>query len=145
MRLGVRTREACEIAKVDPARFNEMVHAGYYPCAPATRPGSARIFDLDQTVALKIFGNLLSLSVAPERAGKITCAAYELFAGKHGVDRLIYRCDALGEWVMEVENPFQLLVNSQAQRLVLDISDLREQIGDALEWESKFGKGGPDA
>ncbi|KUF11670.1 hypothetical protein AVJ23_07945 [Pseudoponticoccus marisrubri] len=141
MRSGVRTKKACEIARVDPARFNEMVHAGHYPCAPQTRPGSARIFDLDQTVALKIFGNLLSMSVAPERAGQIACTAYQMFEGQQNVERLVYSCDWSSEWFLEEEGPFPQLRMSRALSLVLDISELREQVGDALKWEEQFGKG----
>lgn len=145
MRVGVRTKKACEIAVVDPARFNEMVHAGHYPCAPQTRPGSARIFGLDETVALKIFGNLLSMSVAPERAGQIACAAYRMFEGQLNVERLVYSCDRFGDWSLKEEGPFPQLLTFRAFSLVLDISELREQVGDALEWEEKFGKGDGDA
>jgi hypothetical protein len=137
---GVRTKKACEIARVEPARFNEMVHAGHFPCAPETRPGSARIFDLDQTVALKIFGDLLSISISPDRAGLISCTAYRLFAGRQNVERLVYRCDSFGEWVMEEENPFLHMTRPHALRLVLDISELREQVGDLLEWEQTYGR-----
>ena len=68
--LGIRTKEACKIAGIDPARFNDMVHSGQFPCAPKTRPGSVRMFDLDQIVSMKIFGELLSLSVSPVKAGQ---------------------------------------------------------------------------
>lgn len=97
MRVGVRTKKACEIAGINPARFNEMVHAGHFTCAPETRPRSARIFDLDQTVALSVFGYLLSLPVAPDQAGQIACRAYRIFAGRQDVERLICRRDAFGE------------------------------------------------
>lgn len=140
MRVGVRTKKACEIARVDPDRFNDMVHAGHFPCAPETRPGSVRIFDLDQTVALKIFGNLLSMSVAPDRAGQISCAAYRLFAGRQNVERLVYRPDAFGEWIIEEESPFPQMTMSRAQQTVFDISEFREQVGDLLEWEQTFGR-----
>lgn len=145
MRLGVRTKKACEIAGIDPARFNEMVHIGYFPCAPETRPGAARIFDLDQTVALKIFGELLSMPVAPERAGHISCSAYQLFAGRQNVERVVCRRDAFGEWIVEQESPMPHMTMSSAVRIVIDISELREQVGDQLEWEEKFGRGEDNA
>ncbi len=145
MRVGVRTKKACEIARVDPDRFNDMVYAGHYTCAPETRPGSVRIFDLDHTVALKIFGNLLAMSVAPDMAGQISCAAYQLFAGRQKVERLVYRVDAFGEWILEEESPLQQMTMSWAQGHVLDIFELREQVGDLLEWEQNFGRRQDDA
>lgn len=139
MQSGVRAKKACELAGIDPGRFNEMVHSGHFPCAPETRPGSARIFDLDQIVALQIFGDLLSLQMPPNRAGQIACSAYSIFAGKQDVDRLVLRKDAFGEWTVEVENAFHLTVNSSPTRTVFDISEHRERIGDLLEWEQTFG------
>ncbi|WP_170606391.1 hypothetical protein [Ruegeria arenilitoris] len=140
MRLGVRTKKACEIAEIDPARFNEMVHVGHFPCAPETRPGSARIFDLDQTVALTVFGYLLSLSVAPDQAGQIACSAYRVFAGQQNVDRVVCRRDAFGEWTVEQDSPMPHMTMSSAVRIVIDVSELREQVGEQLEWEEKFGR-----
>ena len=142
---GVRTRKACEIAGIDSARFNEMVHARHFPCAPETRPGSARIFSLDRTVALKIFGDLLSMSFAPDRAGQIACSAYRLFSGQQNVERLVYLRDAFGEWVMKEEGLLPQMTMSPTPRLVLDIAELREHVGDCHDWQQTPGKGGENA
>jgi len=142
---GVRTKKACEIAGIDPARFNEMVHARHFTCAPETRPGSARNFSLDRTVALKIFGDLLSMSFAPDRAGQIACSAYQLFSGQQNVERLVYMRDAFGEWTIKNEGLLPQMTVSPAPRLVLDIAELREHVGDCHDWQKPFGKGGDNA
>jgi len=139
MKLGIRTKKACKIARIDPSRFNEMVHAGHFPCAPETRPGSARIFDLDQTVALRIFGSLLSMAVAPERAGYISCAAYSRFAGRSEISQITYLVNSNGEWRMDATSHSQLGM-PPSLCLTFDISELREQVGDLAEWELKFGE-----
>ena len=137
---GIRTRKACDIAGIDSARFNEMVHAGQYKCAPETRPGSARIFNLDRTVALKIFGDLLSMSLAPDQAGYIACSAYGHFLHKPNVERLVYVLNALGEWIMEEESQLTQMASSTAPRLVLPIAELREHVGECHDWQQSFGK-----
>jgi len=71
--LKARTKLACKIAGVDPARFNEMVHFGKYPCAPETNPGSARVFTEDDIIALSIFAELTELTISAEKAGWMAC------------------------------------------------------------------------
>lgn len=102
MTIRARAKTACEIARIDPNRFNEMVHAGHYACAPETKPGSARIFDADQIVALRVFGILLSMAVAPDRAGHIACKAYAQFAGRDDVSAMVYMVHSSGHWSMNM-------------------------------------------
>ena len=136
---GIRTKNACGIAKVDPARFNEMVHAGYFKCAPETRPGSARMFDLDQTVTLKIFGELLSLSISPARAGQLACAAYKIFADQQNVREVVVCRNAWGEWGVEHQTPFAQMNIPKMVRLVFNIAEMREHISDLIESEQASG------
>ena len=139
--MSVRAKKACEFAQVDPGRFNEMVHSGHYPCAPETRPGSVRTFDLDQIVTLKIFGDLLSLPMPPSRAGRIACSAYKIFGGRKEIERLICKRDAVGEWVVEVETPLFSPSMASPTQMVIDVSEHRERAGDLIDWEQSFGKG----
>lgn len=145
MRVGIRTKEACKIAGIDPARFNDMVHSGQFPCAPKTRPGSVRMFDLDQIVSMKIFGELLSLSVSPVKAGLLACEAYRSFAGKPDVEQLVCQRDVCGSWNFIKQVAYLHMPATQTVRLVFDVSELREQVSDNLDWYQKFGKGGEDA
>jgi len=136
MSLTVKAKIACEIAGINPARFNEMIHAGQYTCAPETKPGSARIFNLDQIVALKIFGNLLSMAVVPERAGHIACNAYSLFAGRDDDVSVIYSIRRNGDRMMVLEihgdnNPLPEFC------MVFDIPGLRKEIIRHLESQNQ--------
>jgi hypothetical protein len=71
--LKARTKLACRIANVDPARFNEAVHFGKYPCAPRTDPGVARVFDVEDIIVLRFFGMMLSIGFGVDLAGKLCC------------------------------------------------------------------------
>lgn len=67
------TKIACRVARLDRQRFNELVAAGAYPCAPATIPGRARYFDPDDMVGLWIFRELMEEGYSPNVAGHIAC------------------------------------------------------------------------
>lgn len=67
------TALACEIANTNPDRFNEAVHAGYYPCAPKTTPGKARSFDVNDVIALRLYQRFLDAGMKPESAGGKAC------------------------------------------------------------------------
>lgn len=136
MPLRARTKTACEIARIDPQRFNEMIHAGHYNCAPETRPGSARIFDLDQIVALRIFGKLISMAVSPDRAGHIACAAYSQFSGRDDVRSMVYMVMRNGAWhmIMRTKTDTDDLPEFC---MVFDIPGLRDEITEHLEYEDK--------
>ena len=64
---------AAEIANIDRQRFNEAVAEGFYPCAPSTVPGRARSFGINDLLALKLYGQLLSEGVTPRYAGNVAC------------------------------------------------------------------------
>ncbi|MFN4158614.1 MAG: hypothetical protein ACK4GO_09450 [Gemmobacter sp.] len=76
--LKARTKLACNIAGIDPARFNELVHFNKYPCAPDTTPGSARVFDVDDIIALRIHVMLTDIGMSQEGAGHIACNVLRL-------------------------------------------------------------------
>lgn len=75
--LRASTRLACEIAGVNPDRFNEAVHANIYPCAPKTTPGKARSFDADDVVALRIYQRSIDNGMSAAKAGDKACKVRE--------------------------------------------------------------------
>ena len=75
--LRASTRLACEIAGIKPDRFNEAVHANFYPCAPKTTPGKARSFDTDDVVALRIYQRALNSGMSAAAAGDKACRVRE--------------------------------------------------------------------
>lgn len=91
-----RARLACKIAGVDPDRFNEAIHAGHYPCAPETTPGSARIFDIEDMVALMVYGRLLERGVPPRNAGQTACGIHSVLREFPGTERVVQFVAAIG-------------------------------------------------
>jgi len=71
--MRAKTALAVEIAQVDRDRFNEAVAAGHYPCAPHTLRGTTRLFEVDDVVALWVYGRMIDDDVPPRRAGRIVC------------------------------------------------------------------------
>lgn len=140
MTLRAKSKTACAIARIDPFRLNEAIHAGFYPCAPETRPGSSRVYDVDQIVSLRIYGALLSLSLSAERAGHIACNAYSQYSGRDDVALMIYRNLSNGDWdmvaVTESDVPDGLpRIGCPRVGLIFDIPDLRKEITAHLEHE----------
>ncbi len=68
-----RAKFACQIAGMDPDRFNELVAAGSYPCAPRTIPGAARIFDVNDILTLDVHRRLTERGLIPSKAARIAC------------------------------------------------------------------------
>lgn len=77
--LQARTKVACRIAQIEPQKLNEAVHFGHLPCAPETRPGVPRVFDVDALVMLRIYAHLMRGGFTSERAGLIACVLYNRF------------------------------------------------------------------
>lgn len=75
-----RTAAACRIAQIDRNRFNEAVSAGNYRCAPSTVPGSSRLFDENDLIALFVYAQLLRQDYEPKLAGDF---AFEVRKGLH--------------------------------------------------------------
>lgn len=72
----VRSGLAAKIAGLSIDRFNEAVAAGFYPCAPAARPGSPRLFAENDLVALCIYAQCISIGLAPREAGDLACKIF---------------------------------------------------------------------
>lgn len=68
------TRLACKIANTHPDRFNESVHAGFYPCAPATTAGKARSFDVNDIIALRLYQRFMDGGMSAKTAGQKACS-----------------------------------------------------------------------
>ncbi len=64
---------ACRVAQIDRDRLNEDIAAGYFPCAPRTTPGRARLFDPDDMVSLWLYRELQSDGFGKQAAGIIAC------------------------------------------------------------------------
>lgn len=77
MALRARTKPACEIAGIDPLRLNEAVFAGHFPCAPETQAGRARVFDVDEIVAARIFADKMRIGLSTSSAGELACRALQ--------------------------------------------------------------------
>lgn len=90
MILKARTKLACKIARIDPARFNEAVHFNKYACAPRTTPGSARIFYQDDIVALMIYGMLTDMGQSADSAGALACEALSKFRDRPEVETVTW-------------------------------------------------------
>lgn len=67
------TKLACEIANINADRFNEAVHASFYPCAPKTTPGKARTFDVNDIVALRLYQRAMDAGMSAAAAGEKAC------------------------------------------------------------------------
>jgi hypothetical protein len=135
MGLRAKSKTACEIARIDPLRLNEAIHAGFYPCAPETRPGSSRVYDVDQIVALRIYGVLLGLSLSAERAGYIACEAYGLYNGREDYTMLVYSNMRNGAWHMLAFSADSMSKDLPRLAMLFDIQDLRKEVIAHLEFE----------
>ncbi|MFC3169852.1 hypothetical protein [Paracoccus fontiphilus] len=71
------TKLACEIANINPDRFNESIHSNFYPCAPKTSPGKARSFNVDDIVALRLYQRSISAGMSAAAAGTKACKVRE--------------------------------------------------------------------
>ncbi len=72
-KLRATTALAADIARLDRQRFNEAVASGFYPCAPATIPGRARSFGLNDLIALRVYQHLIVEGMLPRHAGHFAC------------------------------------------------------------------------
>ena len=127
----VRTAKACEIADVDHQRFNETIAKGFYPCVPPTARGSTRLFDLDDIVALTVYGDFLKHGTIPRVAGPVACGLRELLR-EHPDLALAYYFrdkDGGGEW-RNTESGFIGPEYFRTEKL--DVSMIRKQVSERL-------------
>lgn len=83
---------ACKIVQLDRLKFNDAVASGLYPCAPATKPGSSRIFDEDGLIPLYFFARLTEFGVTTAVAGRIACdiASSARAKGAEKAERIVF-------------------------------------------------------
>lgn len=97
------TALACEIAATHPDRFNEAVHAGFYPCAPKTTPGKARSFDVNDIIALRLYQRFLDAGIKGEVAGKKACRIREFLEAHPEADQVYIVTPSIGSTVYTTE------------------------------------------
>jgi hypothetical protein len=78
MRVRIRAPLACRIAKVDRDRLNEAIARGDCPFAPTVSQGKARLFSINDVVALYIYGRLVERGFASRSAGQLAKQIGEL-------------------------------------------------------------------
>lgn len=137
--LKARTKLACEIARIDPARFNEAVHFNKYHCAPSTSPGSARVFTEDDIVALMIYRQMLDAGMSSEKAGAYACEALARFRDKQEVEVVSYVVSTTGFAGMFVgavrpEGKYGAFAD-KAFSLSFYVNELRAYVRQCLEYE----------
>lgn len=88
-KLRATTALAADIARIDRQRFNEAIASGFYPCAPETIAGRARTFDLNDLIALTIYGHLLREGVTPRHAGTAACGLRHFLTECPGADHAL--------------------------------------------------------
>lgn len=87
-RFKAATKLACQIAHTHPDRFNEAVHAGFYPCAPQTRPGKARSFDVNDIIALRCYQRFMDGGMSANMAGQKACSIREFLTQYPDADQV---------------------------------------------------------
>lgn len=120
-----RTKLACKIAGVDPDRFNEAVHAGNYPCAPETTPGAARVFNIEDMVALKVYSRLLNQEIPPRRAGHMACGVLGVLKQHPGTDRVLEIILALGSHYYMRDEDFDRDATHMSGLSIMEVREFR--------------------
>lgn len=82
------TKLACEIANINSDRFNEAVHANFYPCAPKTTAGKARTFDVNDIVSLRIYQRAMDAGMSAAAAGYKACKVREFMQAHPDASRV---------------------------------------------------------
>lgn len=104
-KLTATTKLAARIAMVEPDRLNEAIAAGFYPCAPSTSAGRARQFDLNDIIALRIYGRLIDDGVVPRKAGHIACGLRDFLQVHPDADQCYHLQPSIGSslWTHEFD------------------------------------------
>jgi hypothetical protein len=107
--LRARTKTACRVAGVDPDRFNELVAAGHYPCAPRTTAGVARVFTVNDIVALRVYAYMVDEGTIPSKAGPLACGLAVLLKVQPHTHRAVCVKPSLRsvEWLASEEFAFE--------------------------------------
>ncbi|MEM9043918.1 MAG: hypothetical protein AAGC81_04425 [Pseudomonadota bacterium] len=141
MALRARTKLACRIAGIEPKRLNEAIHHGHFKCAPPTRPGAARVFEIDDVVALQLFRVLLGSGFNESKAGEITCEVREHFFGKD-IEWVTFLCDLNGlrGATAQYFDAGQTVTgfDNEVMRIAFNVRSYRARIVHALEDEASI-------
>ena len=68
------TKAACRVVNIDRQKLADSIANGEYPCAPETKPGVARVYEINDLVCLYIFARLTERGEPAKRAGEIACS-----------------------------------------------------------------------
>lgn len=131
--LKARTKTACQIARIEPDRFNELVAAGSYPCAPKTRPGSARVFEVNDIVVLIVYRHLTEEGTIPSKAGPLACALRDLLRVRPDAMRVLCVKDSSGSntW-------FDLEEFDRDGEFMPGMGNVRPDVVSLREWRLRF-------
>ena len=126
----VRTSVACQIADVDHQRFNETIAKSFYPCVPPTARGSTRLFDLDDIVALTVYGGFLKQGTIPRNAGPVACQLRDLLRQHPDLVRAYYFRDSHGggKW-SDIPGQF---VDHDFSVEILNVAAFRKRVAERL-------------
>lgn len=78
MRFDLAIVDACKAAQVPYDDLISTIAAGSYPCLPGVDPGSPRVFDETDLLALYIYGRLLAFGFGVLRAGEHACRVHSV-------------------------------------------------------------------
>lgn len=105
MKLTAKAAFAAEIAKIDKQRLNEAIAEGFYLCAPATKRGATRAFDVPDIITLIVYRHLTDEGMVPRCAGPVACGLRELLSRAPDAQTVYHVKDGLGqtEWLTDTE------------------------------------------
>lgn len=130
----VTTAVACRIARIERARFNQVVTAGDYPCAPTTTKGATRIFGTNDVIALTYFRRLLDDNLTASAAGQLVENIHRQIEKNPKAETVtIYRDLVPGIPFRRAEtNVFSYVFNIQQMRefVLREIESERELLGE---------------
>lgn len=131
--LKARTALAAQIARVNRQRLNEAIAEGFYPCAPDTVSGASRVFDVNDIVALRVYGHLLDEGVSPRFAGPMSCNLRDLLREHPAAERVVYVKDSFGSGMWLRLEDFD-----RDDEFAPSWSNARGDIVSFREWRLKF-------
>lgn len=143
-KLKAKTATACEIASVNAQRFNEAVNAELYPCAPPTKRGASRVFDLQDIIALWVYGCLTEEGLPPRSAGEVACDLRDLLRQQPDIEDACHVRKSIGssEWHgpnfdraatrlsgLEIVSVREWRFGSLRQRIALELEEEATHVG----------------
>lgn len=148
MELRTRTKLACQIAGIDPLRLNEAVFNGNFLCAPETEAGRARVFKVDDIVALRVFGDSIRVGYTTAAAGKLACRVLAMMRENPAAEWVTitrglgeFRAVTAGEFLPE--DQFVKPVTVKFYQDAINVKELRKFVIEQLE-EERTIVGGED-